>query len=247
MAVSLIGQAKINESSPSYTALTGSNRLLVFVIQGEAPTNDGPINPSFGGVGLVDITTDTNAASGVQHTFVYAGYILEQDMPTGSQSLSLTTDGLAWVNNLWAGTVYTFGGVNQGSPINPSALEETVSFDTSFTSSNVTSVTNGYLVCGFGIATAINATEPSFEAGWTLSQWQNTENGGAWLDYHKAITSGASENVTITWNPGDSESGMFSMFGINPISSSVSITDVNGTESWADGDTGLVITGTGFV
>ena len=33
----------------------------------------------------------------------------------------------------------------------------------------------------------------------------------------------------------------------NPPTTTVFVTDVNTTESWDDGDTGLVITGTGFV
>ena len=73
----------------------------------------------------------------------------------------------------------------------------------------------------------MNATEPTGEAGWTLSQWDNVENGGAWLNYHKLITTGASENFDMDWFGTESESGMFSMFGLNPAASGTTISDVN--------------------
>ena len=85
MAVSLLGQAAITESAPTYTAETGTDRLLVFVIQGEDPT--GALNPSFSTEDLVDVTADTNAATGIQNCFVYAGYILDASVKRIANSI----------------------------------------------------------------------------------------------------------------------------------------------------------------
>jgi hypothetical protein len=83
-------------------------------------------------------------------------------------------------------------------------------------------------------------TVPSLSSGWTNGQTQANEAGeSARLSYIEATT---------TTQVCDSEDENFSSivaFSIPP--GGPNITDVDTDEAWDDGDTGLVITGTGFV
>lgn len=251
MAIAVAGtaaiQSGVDTGSPStsddtYTAESGSDRALILVVHGEDLSSPPPVF-AFGGEPFVGVVV----FEGTSGVFVYAGYILDADIPSGAQSTTLGNgSGLSWSNNSWAGHIYTLTGVDQSTPVNPTEVEDSEVTQTTWTTANVTSVTDGILLALASVAQVGGHDAGSDISGYTVVQ-DTDEGGGSWMQGYKLISTGTSENAVFDWN-GDSLSGAHGLFGFAPSAgSSVVITDVDGDEEWDDGDASLVITGTGFV
>ncbi len=79
------------------------------------------------------------------------------------------------------------------------------------------------------------------------SSWTTSSNGGISYIQVKGGTTGTHAGAGAKTASGTPPIATITASGVAGIASSVVITDVNTTESWTDGDTGLVITGTGFI
>ncbi len=106
--------------------------------------------------------------------------------------------------------------------------------------------TAGNKLLFFGSGIGDDMVPASNDASFTeLGEIQSGGSTGGSTDGAMYIAEGdAPSAITVTWGASDENSSSL----IELIAgSSVSITDVNTTESWNDGDTGIVITGSGFV
>jgi len=90
----------------------------------------------------------------------------------------------------------------------------------------------GKVIVGGTILEEVAATEEAVTANGTPSAPVTTASGAIVL-IHDVTGAVTLQQITSS--------------GVVVIAGGVVITDVNGTESWTDGDSGLVITGTGFV
>ena len=180
----------------SYTAAAGSNRCLVLSMHAEDGTPG--FAPSFGAQAFTAATSDpATGASGVD-SGVY--YILEDDIPAGSQNVTTSYSGSSWTTNAWAGAIYTLTGCKQTGQPNPAADEVNQSSSaTSHVTGSVTSVTDGILIAAFAVATSTG-----HDAGATITGYTHlddiAEGGGSWITGYKLISSGTSETATFDWN-----------------------------------------------
>jgi len=85
------------------------------------------------------------------------------------------------------------------------------------------------------------STPPGLSGSWTNIATESVGNTCCRASY--IVATGSTE---VCDSENESESSIVAI-AIQPAVTGPVITDVNGTESWTDGDTGLVITGTGFV
>jgi len=227
MAISVLGSQLITDSAVTYTAEAGSNRILCCIINAE--DGSGAYNPSFGGVSFVDIGSDP--FEGNAGTQIYCGYILEANIPSGSQSMSLTTTGMDWTIDLWAGWIFTLDDVDQSTPINPAIDEAGESNSETHTTANVLSVTDGILFASFCAANAIGSSPSITTANW-VDEFDDNTGGGAWILGHKLITSGASEGVAFD-NDGISRAGSSVIFGLAPAAVVAALVGENTIHSFA--------------
>lgn len=213
--IAVANDALIREDADTYTAAAGTNRLLVLLLAAEDAA--GAANPLFGGEPFIDVGTDMFAGSGGANTYI--GCILDADIPTGSNQLTMTTTGFSWdgaANDLWSGRILTLTGARQTCVPDPAANEvnQTVPA-TSWNTGNVVSVTGGILVA---LCTADSAMLTGGQiSGWT--SWQENENGGGWLAGYKPIATGMSEGAVCDFN-GTTLDGASVIAGFAPATSS---------------------------
>ncbi len=206
-------------STTTFTAAAASNRLLVLIINGEDLTGNGAVfAPKFGSQAFTAATTDTvNGASGIDG---YLGFIKEADIPSGAQSTTVTDGtGLSWVNNSWAGSIYTLSGVDQTTPQPQVVVEALETAATSWTTGSITSDTDGVLM--IGCPTAGPHDSGSGISGYT-EIFDINEDGGGWRNGYKLITTGSSETATCDWNA-MSEAGASYIVGFQPVAASSNI------------------------
>lgn len=108
---------------------------------------------------------------------------------------------------------------------------------------------DGTTMRSFGYCSGDNLSTVTTSA-YSLSGWRQVENAGVpGTDdtFVGTFSSFDANGFTMNFSAVPGSSDLWPILTIGPAASTVTITDVNTTEEWDDGDTGLVITGTGFV
>lgn len=137
---SIVGTPLAVNDGTSYTAEAGSNRVVA-VIVGVEEVNSVTFAPTFGGVAFV--TPANGFIEGSDRSYGYVGYILEANIPVGSQAFALNPSAAVDETH---GTIYTLQDVNQSSPVtafqadSPAATTRTL---------NITGVADGVAVAIF--------------------------------------------------------------------------------------------------
>jgi hypothetical protein len=149
MTAALVGTPVAIDSGGTYTAESGSNRIVAFVVMAEDSTTARTLNSlSFGGDSA---TVVANQASGTRMTVAIA-YVLEANIPSGAQTVTATFNTAP--NETARIHCYTFSGCAQSSPVT-SSVGQTGAV-ASFTQTLDPTIVNGFLVAG-AIA-AVNST-----------------------------------------------------------------------------------------
>ena len=225
MAVAVGDSAAILETAATYTAAAGSNRLLVAVIGAEDLTSLTSL--VFGGITM---TVGQALFGGNGEADVYAYYLKDADIPSGSQSLVITQAGASWTTDEWSGHIYTLTGVDQTTPIGNKVAENGNSA-TTWTVTSITSITDGILLALGVSLSPIDAGSTITTASWTTDSFDADAGGGGLVNGNKLITSGASEGVTFDWN-GGSESGAAMLMSVLPGAASENTTITIPTGPW---------------
>ena len=207
MAVAVEDDATIKKTAATYTAASGSNRLLVVLIG----TEDVSVLTSvvFGGETMVE----SQAFAENQTANVFAYHILDTNIPSGSQTLVITETGSSWSTDEWAGHIYTLTGVDQTTPIGNKTTDNEGAA-TTWTSTSITSVDDGILLTQGTSISPIDAGSSITTASWTTNAIHNPGGGGQ-MSGHKLITTGVSEGVVLDWN-GGSETGVSMLMSVLP-------------------------------
>ena len=161
--------------SGTHTAsTTGSNRLFVVIFQtmwnaSAAPTG---ITASFGGQALTQIAVEPLLAG---YPAVWAGYILDANIPTGSQTLTVTCAETGNDNTSYFGfiNVLEYSGVDQATPI-PTSVSA-VNFGTSISDDITVANASSIVVAA---AARKNQNDTATNLPWT------TNNGSSLLNAH---------------------------------------------------------------
>jgi len=254
MAVSVIaGSLQVFEqsNSGSYTVPAGSNRLVVLFACGEDPATDRTITSlAIGGQNATLIDRSTGEAA----TFPICGigYLTEAQIAAGSLE-SAHTAAVTWsttpTGNYWL-AVLTLAGVNQGSPVTDTDLNNSNTrgvYPT--TTKTITLDTN--TVDGLLLAAAVTsaptgwATTPTGE-GWTNQYNSPIPVGGPFSSFaiSTIAATGASDSGTYV----ATDASNISLFGIAFAPSGGSTPTITNAddEQYYAGETGIVITGTNF-
>ena len=213
MAVGLINSAQIRSGTANtFTAGAGSNRLLVAVAPSEASTASYASNlaPTFGGVALTPIGSDPFIEHGNPDRLIGGYYLKHALIPSGEQTYAQTETDLGG----WTGTVYTFSGVNQTTPIADFVEEEQASAAT-WTTSSIIAPDNSIVV----VAT-VNANSFSGSSDITTADYvddHKTANFSSMASYtaHKVVATGGAESCSFDW-AGNNEVGANLIFALNP-------------------------------
>jgi len=121
-AVSLVGTPSAVTSGGTYTAETGSNRLVVITVGAEGLTTSPNVSAVvFGSATLANgkVVEAASAAQtpGATRGKAYVYYVKEANIDSGSQTLSVTWDGNATANSGDLMEAYTIAGVDQTTPV----------------------------------------------------------------------------------------------------------------------------------
>lgn len=184
----------------SYAANTGNNRVVVAVVGYEhaAPSGTSSFNIAMGSVPFTTAAFSIGTAVGQGATAVC--YITEQNIPSGSQSITSTSINPSSGGGGYAVTLYTLENVDQIAPIFYNSIR-----DTNVSVSNLVS-TISVSAGGFSIFTGASgtvATQPfSVSDGtWTERRdYRNAANDFGFFIYDKAYTRNKIENVNVSFS-----------------------------------------------
>jgi len=143
----------------AYTAAAGTNRALVIVIGSRGDYSGGV---TFGGVSFVEVVRAESTGDPPDARTAWIGYILEADIPGGSQTV-------AGAESASSGRIYTLEGIDQSTPVADSAIaEQGAAGSTTLTATSSLSVTAGAPTVGFACwrndRTSTLAYSPDFGA-----------------------------------------------------------------------------------
>ena len=177
MAVSIIGTPLAIQDGGSYTAETGSNRVLCYTV-GFEEFNSVTVAPTFGGVAFVQGAF----LEGNDRSYLYIGYILEANIPSGSQTLALVPSAAVDDNN---GVLYTLSGVDQTTVGTAVTLDSTPA--TASPVLNLTGVADGIAVA---LLEHDSNSTITADVGWTTDSL-NVGTTHRVYAAHKTATAGA--------------------------------------------------------
>jgi hypothetical protein len=188
----------------SYTAGTGSNRVVVLVLEHSSSSGGGTpvytgVQPTFGGVNMTQVGLLITSTA-VRYMCCSMWRLKEASIPAGANTIvaswSDAANNLNEANALAA--IYTLSGVNQTTPVTStgSGVGNSV---TTVASSSVTSTSNGLVIYGvsFNASTGTGVVLPT---GYTTDEAVNSfDFSGFAAAGHKAITSGGTETPSVSW------------------------------------------------
>lgn len=97
----------------SYTAeTTGSNRIVLGIFCTEFTASAAITGVDLGSVSFVEAQTQVGRGD----TFIWAGFILDANIPTGSQTITVTDNGTP-DGDQYLGLMYTLSGADQTTPL----------------------------------------------------------------------------------------------------------------------------------
>lgn len=211
MAVAIAGTPAIVDGGGSYTAETGSNRLVVWTF-GAVKSNENP--PALTGVtfGAVAMTLGVTVISADQ-TYALASfwYIKEADIPGGSNaftpSWSVTPN-----DTLYQGYAWTLTGVDQTTPV--------VDTDGAFGTASSSLTGSGLTVTADGIALAHatkNEDADNFNtpAGYTKASLGNYSFSGHGVTLRKLITGAGTESPNVTFTSANAALALISIQAVS--------------------------------
>lgn len=228
------------DPSGAITLPTGSARTLLFVLTAELPTASTASAAIAGKPATGEGDVEWESLTGNFLKFKY--FYWDEDACTSisaesSSNISFSDDKTNVTKRHWS--YATFDNTNQTTPLTvaSSATSAVTSAVPIIVSTTGTSADHVVLVAveqgTRSLAFDANVAEHWDEAN-TSSEYRSGLADGPW----KAATHTIGHDTNFTEN----------MMGISlVVNSGISITDVDTDETWGDGDTGLVITGTGFV
>ena len=230
MAVSIVGTPLAINDGTSYTAESGSDRVVCVVV-GVEEFNAVTFAPTYGGVAFVQGAF----IEGADRSYMYIGYILEANIPAGSNAFALVPSAAVDETD---GVIYTLSGVDQTTVGTGVTLDSDPA--TASPVLNLTGVADG-------VAVAIyehEATSPiTVDGTWTTDSL-NAGSGHKVYVANKTTTAGA---TTFSPTTGVSVQGVLGSYVFDPVSASGPvITNVNTTNVVQVGDT-PVVTGTSFL
>lgn len=189
MAITLLQEADANDNTSPFsvagiTISAGTNRLMLVALCNYGANAATTVTAAtFGGVSLHEIGTH-NTAGANPNPCIYFGYLLDSEIPSGSQTLAATWS----AGTLKGGHVWVFEGVDQttpyegfngasdlSSPVDPAAL------------SMGTVAAGDAVVCVGSVNSSVASSVPSTYTASTSANWGNTtgNNTGA----HKLVGS----------------------------------------------------------
>jgi len=231
MAVAIVGTPLAVNDGTSYPAEAGSDRVVAISI-GIEEFNAVTFAPTYGGVAFVQGAL----LAGTDKSYLYIGYILEANIPAGSQAFALNPSGLVDATD---GVIYTLSGVDQTTVGTGATLDSSPGSATPVL--NLTGVADGVAIALYEHE---NTNTITADAAWT-DRLLNA-GGAVHRTYcaSKTTTAGAD---TLEPSTGVAVEGVLGSYVFNPVAASGPvITDVNTTETVQVGDTPIV-TGTSFL
>jgi hypothetical protein len=230
MAVSIVGTPLAINDGTSYTAETGSDRVVCVVV-GVEEFNAVTFAPTYGGVAFVQGAF----IEGADRSYMYIGYILEANIPAGSNAFALVPSAAVDETD---GVIYTLSGVDQSTVGTGTTLDSDPA--TASPVLNLTGVADGAAVAIY----EHEATSPiTVDGTWTTDSL-NAGSGHKVYVANKTTTAGA---TTFSPTTGVSVQGVLGSYVFDPVSASgPSITNVNTTNVVQVGDV-YNVTGTSFL
>jgi hypothetical protein len=188
--------------------------------------------------GWTRIVSDIAVSAGVSSQAIYK---ISDGTETGVTFTATTSQSCAGVCAEYSGASYATLDVTSSNS------NATASTSLSTGTTATTSQANAIAIAMFGADSAQNVDlTRSYATGYTEQIFTGTVSAGtpsAQLADKVLSATGTQSCTFSTTDTGDQLLGILAVFmGADPV-----ITDVNTTESWTDGATGLVITGTNFV
>lgn len=224
------------DSGGTFTAGSGSNRVLVWAFSGTRGGAGAPAitGATFGGEPMTQAVFAVNTTQRYNASTIY--YLLEADIPSGSQTATATWDGGTPVDDTVQGQMYTLSGIDQTDPVVDidSAVGETA---TSLTGSGLSIVTDG-------VAIAIGSKSEDGDSwntpsGYTKVYLGTFDFSGSAVAYSKLTTSTTSESLAVTFSAAN---GATAWVAFRPVSAGSTYTitadygsySVTGSEAYRD-------------
>lgn len=216
MSASLVGSPLNVSEGGSYTAETGSSRVVVITVGTEEVSGAGALSLSalsFGTASLANgkvISGKETVNTGAQKAISGVWYIKEADIPAGSNVVSATFS-VAESGTGHVFTLYTLDGVDQSNPIDStSSFSLNIGSEADPWSSNLTVVNNAVQI----LCAIVHTNAPSTPSGSWVEDRDNSRSNYQFVSQH--LTGASAGSVTYGLDFVAAQAGVVAVVSFNP-------------------------------